>query len=101
MESKTSIMEEFVQLVDDFSQVRAYLQKMSQLSDVPIEPTEQTKLLDACMNVEGVVLAGVPGGTYKLIIIYYCRSYYEVEQLVQTKTKPKKKKTLKNCICIF
>ena len=69
-------MEEFVQLVDDFRQVRAYLQKMSHLSDVPIEPTEQTKLLDACMNVEGVVLAGVPGGTYKSINIHYYCYYY-------------------------
>ncbi|KAI7859009.1 ribosomal protein S5 domain 2-type protein [Circinella umbellata] len=70
VENKTSIMEEFIQLVDDFSQVRTYLQKMSQLSDVPIEPSEQTKLLDACMNVEGVILAGVPGaGGYDAI---YC-----------------------------
>ncbi|KAI9276698.1 ribosomal protein S5 domain 2-type protein [Phascolomyces articulosus] len=70
VENKTPIMEEFIQLADDFGQVRAYLQKMSQLSDVPIEPSEQTRLLNACMDVEGVVLAGVPGaGGYDAI---YC-----------------------------
>ena len=35
---------------------------MSTKSEVPIEPPEQTRLLDACMEVPGVVMAGVPGG---------------------------------------
>lgn len=36
---------------------------MSDLSGVPIEPKEQTRLLDACGQVKGVVGGGVPGGT--------------------------------------
>lgn len=50
------------QLATDFLKVRAHLQDMGTLSDVPIEPREQTRLLDACMDIEGVVMAGVPGG---------------------------------------
>jgi hypothetical protein len=34
---------------------------MSVCSGVPIEPPSQTKLLDACMDVPGVLMAGVPG----------------------------------------
>ena len=56
------VAEEMVGLVQDFDQVRALLREMSRLSEVPIEPAEQTKLLDACMNVPGVAMAGVPGG---------------------------------------
>ncbi|KAI9490158.1 ribosomal protein S5 domain 2-type protein [Zychaea mexicana] len=68
--NKSSIMQEFAQLAADFGQIRAYLQKMSESSQVPIEPAEQTRLLDACMDVEGVALAGVPGaGGYDAI---YC-----------------------------
>lgn len=35
---------------------------MSLRAGVPIEPPEQTRLLDACMEVPGIVMAGVPGG---------------------------------------
>ncbi len=35
---------------------------MSELSQVPIEPPKQTKLLDACNEVPGIIMAGVPGG---------------------------------------
>jgi phosphomevalonate kinase len=35
---------------------------MSDKSSVPIEPSEQSKLLDACMDCPGVIMAGVPGG---------------------------------------
>lgn len=30
--------------------------------NVPIEPKEQTALLDACLSIPGVVCGGVPGG---------------------------------------
>lgn len=55
-------MHELVDLVDDFLHVRSLLRKMGDASDVPIEPKEQTRLLDTCMQVPGVVMAGVPGG---------------------------------------
>ncbi|KAJ3057499.1 phosphomevalonate kinase [Rhizophlyctis rosea] len=41
--------------------IRAYLREMSKLAGVPIEPEEQTRLLDACNAVSGVIMAGVPG----------------------------------------
>ncbi|KAF9913652.1 phosphomevalonate kinase [Lobosporangium transversale] len=51
-----------------FSTVRGYLREMSRLSEVPIEPAEQTRLLDACLAVPGVLMAGVPGaGGYDAI----------------------------------
>lgn len=35
---------------------------MGELAGVPIEPLEQTKLLDICCFQAGVVGGGVPGG---------------------------------------
>lgn len=59
------IAQEFVELVNDANHVRSLLQTMSDLSDVPIEPKEQTKLLNECANVPGVAMAVVPGGKKK------------------------------------
>ncbi|KAJ1678594.1 phosphomevalonate kinase, partial [Spiromyces aspiralis] len=60
-----------VELRDACLEVRFLLRRLGALSSVPIEPPEQTRLLDACMsNVPGVVMAGVPGaGGYDAI---YC-----------------------------
>lgn len=41
--------------------LRADLRLMSSLADVPVEPPEQTVLLDATMACNGVVAAAVPG----------------------------------------
>ena len=38
------------------------MRTMGQRADVPIEPPEQTALLDACISVAGVIGGGVPGG---------------------------------------
>lgn len=62
-----NVATEIVALVEDFNHVRRLLQKMSELSDVPIEPTEQTKLLNECVKVPGVAMAGVPGGKTNLL----------------------------------
>lgn len=43
-------------------EVRAKMREMGSLSGVPIEPPEQTKLLDACVSGAGVIGGGVPGG---------------------------------------
>lgn len=43
------------------------MRKMGEASGVPIEPPEQTKLLDACSALPGVVGAGVPGGEPSLL----------------------------------
>ncbi|KAG1146192.1 hypothetical protein G6F37_004856 [Rhizopus arrhizus] len=59
---------ELLGLHDEFNRVRSLLRRMGELSDVPIEPKEQTQLLEACMQVPGVVMAGVPGaGGYDAI----------------------------------
>ena len=38
------------------------MRQMGSASGVPIEPPEQTRLLDACLSKAGVVAGGVPGG---------------------------------------
>ena len=38
------------------------MREMGNLAGVPIEPPEQTALLDTCMSVAGVIGGGVPGG---------------------------------------
>lgn len=43
-------------------EVRAKMREMGSLSGVPIEPPEQTKLLDTCVSGAGVIGGGVPGG---------------------------------------
>ncbi|KAH1112903.1 hypothetical protein GLYMA_04G237000v4 [Glycine max] len=41
--------------------IRYHMRLMGEAAGVPIEPEPQTQLLDATMNLEGVLLAGVPG----------------------------------------
>ena len=45
--------------------IRAKMKEMGDLSGVPIEPEEQTKLLDRCVSQAGVIGGGVPGGIFK------------------------------------
>eukprot|EP01018_Ginkgo_biloba_P035942 Gb_31212 [translate_table: standard] len=42
-------------------EVRNLLREIGETAGVPIEPEPQTQLLDVTMNMEGVLLAGVPG----------------------------------------
>ncbi|BGP56515.1 phosphomevalonate kinase [Rhodotorula sphaerocarpa] len=48
-------------LLPSSERTRALMREMGQASDVPIEPAEQTRLLDACSALPGVIGAGVPG----------------------------------------
>jgi len=41
--------------------IRSHMRQMGNAAGIPIEPESQTELLDATMNKEGVLLAGVPG----------------------------------------
>jgi phosphomevalonate kinase len=41
------------------------MKEMGDLAGVPIEPEEQTKLLDTCVSQAGVIGGGVPGGIFK------------------------------------
>ncbi|KAJ1648635.1 phosphomevalonate kinase [Coemansia erecta] len=56
------------ELVDGILNVRALQRLLGENAQVPIEPAEQTRLLDACMEVPGVCMAAVPGaGGYDAI----------------------------------
>lgn len=67
---------ELLGLHDEFNRVRSLLRRMGELSDVPIEPKEQTQLLEACMQVPGVVMAGVPGGR-SINCLFVLKTYVE------------------------
>ncbi|KAK9275077.1 hypothetical protein L1049_022336 [Liquidambar formosana] len=41
--------------------IRCHMRQMGEAAGIPIEPESQTRLLDATMDMEGVLLAGVPG----------------------------------------
>ncbi|KAL9058085.1 MAG: hypothetical protein Q9162_001947 [Coniocarpon cinnabarinum] len=60
----------FAGLSDNIQQVRRLLRTMSSQAKVPIEPEEQTELLDACSAVPGVIGGVVPGaGGYDAITL--------------------------------
>lgn len=48
------------------NEIREGMRSMSTASGVPIEPVEQTRLLDTCADRAGVVGGGVPGGECRL-----------------------------------
>lgn len=56
-----SIVKPLLGARDAFLEIRFHMQMMGKAAGVPIEPESQTQLLDATMNMEGVLLAGVPG----------------------------------------
>jgi phosphomevalonate kinase len=55
------------------------MKQMGEASGVPIEPDEQTRLLDACLEIPGVIGGGVPGGE--------CRAVLEDRSCLLTVTK--------------
>jgi len=62
------IMEAFAEAHQYSEDVRAKMREMGTLSGVPIEPPEQTELLNACVSGAGVIGGGVPGaGGYDAI----------------------------------
>lgn len=66
-DTKTS---DYTQLKQRITDIRVLIRDMSRLSDVPIEPTPQTSLLDACSEVEGVIGGVVPGaGGYDAVAL--------------------------------
>ncbi|KAF2227138.1 ERG8, Phosphomevalonate kinase [Elsinoe ampelina] len=59
---------EYGALKSKLNEIRGLIREMSERSGVPIEPVEQTKLIDACSEVEGVIGGVVPGaGGYDAI----------------------------------
>ncbi|KAH8107929.1 Phosphomevalonate kinase [Cristinia sonorae] len=60
-EQERVVVETFVEVRDATEGIRAHMREMGTLSDVPIEPPEQTQLLNTCVSIAGVIGGGVPG----------------------------------------
>ena len=61
---------DFKYLGETIARIRAIIREMSSESDVPIEPPEQTRLLDRLTEVEGVYGGVVPGaGGYDAVAV--------------------------------
>lgn len=61
---------QYAKLRDIINQNRAFIRQMSQASGVPIEPPPQTRLLDYCSTLDGVIGGVVPGaGGYDAIVL--------------------------------
>jgi len=52
---------DYSELRECIDRIRALIREMSEASGVPIEPEEQTQLLDTCSRIPGVVGGVVPG----------------------------------------
>lgn len=74
--SLDEVQKKLLRLYENFENVRRLIRDMSEKSNVPIEPSEQTKLLDACMDRPGVIMAGVPGGKICLFSQYHLYAIY-------------------------
>ena len=62
---------------------------MGEDAQVPIEPVEQTRRLDACLQQPGVLLAGLPGGQcifVNMVVIRCCVIKYWLLIIVTTYT---------------
>ncbi|KAL9269904.1 Phosphomevalonate kinase, peroxisomal-like protein [Drosera capensis] len=59
--SEHAVVEALLGARDAMLQIRSYMQQMGKAAGVPIEPETQTELLNATMDLDGVLLAGVPG----------------------------------------
>ncbi|QIW98845.1 hypothetical protein AMS68_004363 [Peltaster fructicola] len=65
--AKTS---DYTRLTASFDAIRRQIRKMGEGSDVPIEPPAQTRLIDACCKIDGVIGGTVPGaGGYDAIVL--------------------------------
>ncbi|KAF5317110.1 hypothetical protein D9611_003950 [Ephemerocybe angulata] len=72
-EKEQPIIETFFEAHRVSEQIREKMREMGTESGVPIEPTEQTKLLNACVGQAGVIGGGVPGaGGYDAVWLLVC-----------------------------
>ncbi|XP_071919554.1 phosphomevalonate kinase, peroxisomal-like isoform X3 [Coffea arabica] len=60
-ESSQAVIEALLGARNSMLGIRNHMRKMGEAAGIPIEPESQSELLDATMNMEGVLLAGVPG----------------------------------------
>ncbi|GAB4834794.1 hypothetical protein Ancab_033062 [Ancistrocladus abbreviatus] len=59
--SEQAVIEALLGARDAMLEIRCNMHQMGEAAGVPIEPESQTKLLNATMDMDGVLLAGVPG----------------------------------------
>lgn len=59
--TQTEIVKELLGARDAMLRIRYQMRKMGEAAGIPIEPESQSQLLDATVNMEGVLLAGIPG----------------------------------------
>jgi len=72
-EEERPIISKFSEAHEVSQAIRAEMRQMGELAGVPIEPREQTELLDACISLAGIIGGGVPGaGGYDAIWLLVC-----------------------------
>ena len=84
---KRSVVETLLTIRETFQSIRALLRTLTVLTGTPIEPSQQTRILDACSEVPGVLIAGIPGaGGFDAIfcIVLSEDAKHRVESLWQT-----------------
>lgn len=59
---QSQIAKVFLDIHRLFRDLRCSMRDMGQKANVPIEPPEQTKLIEATLELSGILSAGVPGG---------------------------------------
>lgn len=59
--TQAEIVKELLGARDAMLRIRYQMRKMGEAAGIPIEPESQSQLLDTTMNMEGVLLAGIPG----------------------------------------
>ncbi|KAG7098548.1 hypothetical protein E1B28_000483 [Marasmius oreades] len=70
---ETDVAETFYRVHQVTEAIRQKMREMGNLAGVPIEPREQTALLDECISQAGVIGGGVPGaGGYDAIWLLVC-----------------------------
>ncbi|KAJ8076459.1 phosphomevalonate kinase [Marasmius tenuissimus] len=70
---ETAVAQTFHDVHQITETIRAKMREMGKLAGVPIEPPEQTTLLDQCISQAGVIGGGVPGaGGYDAIWLLVC-----------------------------
>ncbi|TKA83619.1 hypothetical protein B0A55_00434 [Friedmanniomyces simplex] len=68
--AETDPVKRYAEVQQRFHSIRALIRQMSEQSGVPIEPPEQTELLDACERMSEVIGGVVPGaGGYDAIVL--------------------------------
>ncbi|KAK7353340.1 hypothetical protein VNO80_18785 [Phaseolus coccineus] len=59
--NQEAVIKALLSAKDAMLRIRYHMRLMGEAAGVPIEPESQTQLLDGTLNLEGVLLAGVPG----------------------------------------